>query len=116
MRPIPLPLRKQMEADPLMHRCVHDNRDCQDEYGRRPGRAEWEHCFIYSGRQVNEWWAIVGCCWYHHRGGGLVKAYNQYMALRRMSENDLEEAQKKYSRFDWTKERNRLIKKFTNRV
>jgi len=111
MRPIPIKLREQMEKDPEMHRCIYSNTDCRDEYGNRPGRAEWEHAFIYN-KQVNEWWAIIGVCWYHHRGPGLNKEYNRYRAIERMGEEDLKEAQKKYPKFNWKEERDRLIRKF----
>ena len=115
MRPIPQKLRDQMEKDPAMHSCIYFNEDCKDEYGRKHCRAEWEHCFIYAGKQINEWWAIIGVCWYHHRGPGLNKDYNRMRALMRMSEKDLEEAQKKYPRVDWIFEKERLIKKFNKK-
>jgi hypothetical protein len=116
MRPIPLKLREQMEQDPIMRMCCHsdedDSCDCEDEWGKHPGRAEWEHCFIYAGKQINEWWAIIGCCWYHHRGPGLNKDLNKWFAIKRMTEKDLVEAQKKYPKFNWTAERDRLKRKF----
>lgn len=113
MRPIPEKLRRTMEADPMMKVCIHNNADCRNEWGSaRPARAEWEHAFIYAGRQINEWWAIIGVCWFHHRGPGLDKDFNRYRCLIRMSESDLAEAQKKYPAVDWIRERDRLRKKY----
>ena len=112
MKPIPKRLRDQMERDPAMKRCIYSNSDCRDEYGNRMPRAEWEHCFIWAGRQINEWWAIIGCCWYHHRGPGLNKDFNRWKALERMNEKDILEADKKYPGVGWGKTRDRLRKKF----
>jgi hypothetical protein len=108
MRPIPLKLRKQMEADPMMHACIYNDHYCQNEFGWYPVKAEWEHCFIYAGKQINEWWAIIGVCWYHHRGKGLNKNFNRYRALIRLSEAELEEVQKKYPKQNWRQMRDRL--------
>ena len=88
--------------------CIHANGDCRDEFGRKPARVEWEHAFIYAGKQINEWWAIIGVCWHHHRGPGLDKDYNKFRALERMSEKDLDEAQKKYPNVDWRKLKDKL--------
>jgi hypothetical protein len=71
-----------------MRHCIHEH--CK-------GLPEWEHCFVYGGKQINEAWAIVPCCQYHHRGSGLDKTYNQYMALARATRADLA----KYPKVDW---------------
>lgn len=112
MRLIPPKLREQMNGDHKMHVCIYNDCDCRDMSGRKPARAEWEHCFIYAGKQINEWWAIIGCCWYHHRGPGLNKEYNRYCAIKRMTEKDLKQAEFKYPKFNWRWERDRLIKKY----
>jgi hypothetical protein len=112
MRPIPPALKKLIESDPAMRICIYHNADCRDEFGRRPARAEWEHAFIYAGKQINEWWAIIGVCWYHHRGPGLDKGFNQYKCLERMSESDLDEAERKYPGTKWRSIRERLRKKY----
>ena len=77
-----------MADDPFMKQCIYDN--C-------PMPPEWEHAFIYSGRQVNEKWAIVPVCTFHHRREGLDKDYNRYRALERATDEDLA----KYPRVDW---------------
>ena len=80
MRPIPLAMRNQMSADPFMAHCI---------YPGCGGKPEWEHAWIYAGRQINEPWAIVPCCTYHHRGDGLDKDYNRYRSLIRADIDDL---------------------------
>ena len=112
MRPIPEKLREQMNNDPAMYICVYNDEDCCDMYDRKAPRPEWEHCFTYAGRQINEWWAIIAACWYHHRGPGLNKEYNRYRALKRMTEEDLKQAELKYPKFNWRWERDRLMKKY----
>ncbi len=89
MRPIPKKLREQLQEDPFMQHCIHEG--C-------PRTPEWEHAWIYSGRQINEDWAIVPCCTFHHRGKGLDKNYNQYIALSR---SNILEVQKKYPKRNW---------------
>jgi hypothetical protein len=63
--------------------------------------SEWEHAFIYAGKQINEKWAIIPLCVYHHLGEGLVKNENQRIALERATPEDLA----KYPNFDWEKRR-----------
>ena len=82
-----------------MKKCIHAG--CS-------GRPEWEHAFIYAGRQINERWSIVPVCAFHHRGSGLVKGFNQYVALTRASDDDL----KKYPRVDWENVKKHLTKKY----
>src|SRR3990172_48879 len=99
MRPIPPKLRKQIADDPFMARCIHEG--CG-------GKPEWEHALIYGGKQVNEAWAIVPACEFHHRGAGLDKEYNQFIALMRASYNDLN----KYPKSDWIALRQYLKTKY----
>lgn len=98
MRPIPLKLRTQIATDPFMKRCIH--KGCL-------GEPEWEHCFIYGGKQINEAWAIVPCCTFHHRGSGFDKNFNQYVALCRASPDDLA----KYPKKDWA-----TLKTYLNKI
>jgi hypothetical protein len=99
MRPIPIKIRKELANDPFMQKCIYEN--CQ-------GSPEWEHAFIYAGRQINESWAIVPVCSYHHRGAGLDKEYNQFHSILRATEEDF----RKYPRFDWQRLKKYLIKKY----
>lgn len=112
MRPIPPSLKARMERDPMMHICTWNNQDCRNENGSRPARPEWEHAFLYANRQINEWWAIIGACWWHHRGRGMVKSFLQWKCLQRVTEAELGEIQKKYPRTDWVALKNRLKKQW----
>ena len=100
MRPIPLKMRKQIAEDSFMENCIYDNKDCA-------GRVEWEHAMTYKG-QINEPWAIIPCCTYHHRGAGLDKDYNRYRALIRATDEDLE----KFPRTDFKQLKKYLTKKY----
>ena len=98
---IPTKIRKQLEEDLFMNVCIHNNHLCSK-------RIEWEHAFTYAGKQVNEVWAIVPVCTYHHRGVGLDKDYNRYHALLRASAEDL----KKYPKVDFMQQKKYLTKKY----
>lgn len=80
MRPIPPKLKEQIANDPFMAKCIYVG--CENP-------PEWEHAFTYAGKQINEWWAIIPVCKYHHRGKGLNKEYNQYRAIIRANIDDL---------------------------
>ncbi len=88
MRPISPKLRRQIAEDPYMKVCARSDYDCK-------GRITWEHAFIYAGRQINEAWAIIPLCEYHHLGKGLNKKINQEIALNRATEQDLNKYPKK---------------------
>lgn len=64
-----------------------------------------EHAFIYAAKQINELWAIIPLCWYHHLGEGLDKQQNQAIALRRATEHDLS----KYPRKPWEQIKKSLL-------
>jgi hypothetical protein len=104
MRPIPEKLKKQIASDPRMKFCIHQTALCR-------GKVEWEHAFVYAGKQINEWWAIIGVCVYHHRGQGLDKGFNKYMALKRLN-GDFSELEQKYSRENWQQIWNYLSNKY----
>lgn len=61
------------------------------------GRITKEHAFLYAGKQIQEEWAIIDLCWYHHLDEGLDKKLNECIALRKATINDL----KKYPRKPW---------------
>ena len=95
MNRIPPKLRRAIAGDPTMARCFrHGEGNCS-------GRVEWEHAHTYAGSQIQERWAIVPCCTFHHRGKGLDKNLNRYASLLRMTEAEMEEATRKYPRTDW---------------
>lgn len=101
MRPIPLKLRLELAADPYYKVCARFNAVCE-------GRITWEHSWIYAGKQINEKWAIIPLCHYHHQGGGLDKDKNRYIALLRATAEELA----KYPRRKWDQELNFLKKKY----
>ena len=110
MRPIPPALRNQLAADPFFARCARWRE------GNCDGRITWEHAIIYAGRQVNERWAIIPLCAYHHAvddhqdGGDLDKDLNVLIALSRAEPSELE----KYPKRDWLFEYARLRKRYPN--
>ena len=90
MRKIPEGMKEQILADEYYQKCARKNNECA-------GRITWEHSFIYAGKQINEVWAIIPLCVYHHLGAGLEKEINQLIALKRATDIDLQ----KYPRKDW---------------
>lgn len=99
MNNIPKKLRRELERDPdfaykgcLRRRLLHDHNCAPHPMTRQ--LIEWEHAFIYAGKQVQEKWAIIPICWWAHSGPGLNKEINQWIALNRASDEDLE----KYSK------------------
>lgn len=99
MRIIPPKLKKSLLKDSFMKICIHP--DCNNQ-------PEWEHCWIYAGKQINEVWAIVPCCYYHHRGGGLNKDFNKWVSINLANNDDLTV----YNKKDWESERIRLNDKY----
>ncbi len=90
MRPISSKLKAEILADPYYKTCCRKDKNCN-------GRITWEHALIYAGRQINEKWAIIPLCVYHHLGGGLDKRLNERIAVSRATMGDLA----KYSKRDW---------------
>lgn len=81
MRPIPQKLRKELAQDLFMQTCVFMV-NCE-------GKVEWHHAIIYAGKQVNERWAILPVCEYHHRGPGFDAEYLRQIAYGRATPGDL---------------------------
>lgn len=104
MRLISKKVREHFDRDPYYRRCsrTDDLENCR-------GRITMEHAWIYSGRQIDEIWAIIPLCVHHHlcensgencqhgMRGGLRKRLNELISLRRATPEDLE----KYPRRDW---------------
>lgn len=114
MSPIPPKLRKKMNDDAFMRRCVFNNAECRGTFSERTMKIEWHHAFTYKGRQIQEWWAIVPLCWYHHQGPGFDSNKCRWLAMRRMGTNDFLEALQKYPRIAWQTLWFRLNKKFND--
>lgn len=111
MRPIPKKLKKDMLEDEAYHSCMRN-----DYFGDHicRGRITLEHSMIHAGKQVNEKWAIISlCAWAHdvdqyQDGGNLDKSKNQYIALIRATDKDLE----KYDRNNWKEKRKLLVRQY----
>jgi len=83
-------MRKEMSSDKFMGRCVIPS--CGKTM------VEWEHCWEYSGKQINEKWAIVPLCYEHHRGAkssAKIKNYCRYVSVFRASSEELKKIPKK---------------------
>jgi len=67
--------------------------------GTCKGRTTHEHALIFAGKQIEEEWAVIDLCEYHHDvglyqdAGNLEKEKNIWIALNRATEDQL----KKYS-------------------
>lgn len=115
MRPIPKKLRDQLADDIFMKSCVYEspdapNHDCS-------GRIEWEHAWTYSGRQINEIWAIIGCCTAHNRSKAMDKDYNRYRSILRAKELNLwPEVKAKYPKVDWEQIFKHLSQKYGSHI
>ena len=109
MRPIPEKMKREMSVDPYYEKCAICDGKCQ-------GIITWEHCWIYAGRQINEKWAIIPICEFHHGlgiyfgRGGLNKNINQLISLMRATPEDLI----KYPKVDWGGEFRRVLYNLKN--
>lgn len=101
MNNMPLKLREQLSRNPWYSKCSRKNDECA-------GRITFEHCWIYAGNQIQEQWAIIPLCEYHHLGNGLVKWINQYISICRATDADL----RKYPKINWHQLRNYLTEKY----
>jgi hypothetical protein len=79
------------------------------------GNLTWEHAIIHAGRQLDEAWAIVILCEYHHAvnnfqdGGNLNKELNVLFALNQATDEELRKVSKAV---DYIKLRDRLNQKY----
>jgi len=101
MRPIPIKMRKILEADPLFQICIHS----QFVWHKCDSRITFEHCFRYAGKQIQEYWAIVPCCRSKNNDvTGDDKLFNRFIALYRLFKwggDYLIKQQFKYPKFDF---------------
>lgn len=85
-------LREECAADPFYTTCARNKalHDHECEGDALTGRLiEWEHTMIYGDNKIQEKWAIIPSCWWAHRGPGLVKEINVWIALNRASDEEL---------------------------
>lgn len=91
MNNTPQKVKKKILADDYYRSCARaDEEECD-------GRITWEHALMYAGKQVQEVWAIIPLCWFHHLGAGLDKRKNIRIALSRATPEEL----KRYERNTW---------------
>lgn len=105
MRVISKKVKDELKKDPKMEICVW----C----GTRVD-ITWEHCFIYQGRQIDEAWAIVALCRYHHTGNGHTAEIKDYCRWKSLLKATAcwKEVVTKYPKRDWKQEKDQLTKKF----
>lgn len=91
-------------------------RECmRADEGNCAGRITKEHAIIYAGKQLQEEWAILDICVYHHEvdeyqdGGGMNKEKHIWLALCRAPEERLLALRKS---IDYIALRNRLNVKY----
>lgn len=101
MNNIPTKLRALLADDPYMKVCARADEYCS-------GRITWEHALYYGGKQIQERWAIIPLCVYHHLGPGLHKEINQAIALANATDEDLAA----YPRTDWKQLKKYLHNKY----
>jgi len=105
---IPKKLRDEMAQDEYYKFCI------RQKEGTCSGRITWEHSLIYAGKQIQEKFAIVPLCEYHHsigkhhEDGDLQKNYGQWVAMKRMTLAD----KLKYSKRNWNKDLELLNQKY----
>lgn len=97
MNNMPPALREECANDPLYKTCLRQT--ALGDHICKPDPVtgkliEWEHALIYAGKQVQKKFAIVPICWYVHRGPGLVKDINVWLALNRATDEEIAEISK----------------------
>lgn len=106
MRQISPRVKKVIDTDKYYRTCA------RWEDGNCTYHITMEHALIYEGRQIDEVWAIIPLCTYHHAvnecqdGKGLDKSKNVWIALNRATDEDL----LKYPKRDFIHERLMLNK------
>lgn len=109
MRKINKTLKNKIASDKYYQKC---SRLCD---GNCQGKITWEHAIIFAGRQLNEKWAIIPLCEYHHAvnqyqdGGDLNKEINVCIALNRATDRELLATSKAVN---YKELKNRLNEKF----
>jgi hypothetical protein len=92
---IPTKLNDQINEDPYYHTCSRAHE------GNCSGRIQRHHAIIYARKQVQEKWAIVPACEYHHVGHGKNDQIFRCIAYSRATDEDFA----KYPKNDWAQEK-----------
>lgn len=96
MKKIPPPLKEELNADPDYGYCMkygHHGHTCD-------GRITFEHSIIFAGSQLQVKFAILSLCEYGHGvdrfqdGGDLNKEINEWIALSRATEEEIQSINK----------------------
>ena len=104
MRALGAKVKRAIETDPFYRTCA------RWEDGGCSYHITMEHALIYGGQQIDEPWAIIPLCTWHHGvnehqdGGNLDKSKNVWIALNRATDEDL----LKYPRVNFIRERSRI--------
>ena len=83
---IPKKTKYELAAKPQI--CARLGKDCS-------GRISWEHALLYANKKVQDKFAIIFLCEYHHNlgnwanNGGLNKRENIRIALKQATPEDL---------------------------
>lgn len=116
-KPIPIQMREEMNQDLFYHRCIYyylgREEECREMNRGMCKAYEWEHTSYYRGQRINHPKLIVPCCTYHHRGKGLDKEFNYYVALVRA---DIDELSRLYPKKNWRQDLAYLKKKYDNLI
>lgn len=108
--PIPDKLRSELSEDPFYSKCCIT--------GKRNGKIDWHHCYTYGGRQVNEKWNILPIIWNKHNWCGDKDSVHNDINTRNkakfiaLSRADLDDLCKRYYKFNWKQEYERLKQQF----
>lgn len=97
MNNVPQKLRNKWATEDLLGM----KREClRTDEGNCQGRVTMEHAIIYAGKQLQEEWAILPICEFHHGvnnfqdRGNLNKEKHVWIALNRAPEDRLRELSK----------------------
>lgn len=106
MNPMPLKLRKQLREEERMQFC---------EVCRNVG-VEWDHVFMYAGRQIQEAWNIAALCSIHHKektmhSGQYVPATRKQVERRAIERAGLDHLKITFPKFNWEQKINELYLK-----
>ena len=108
MRKIPIKIREVINKDSFYKKCIHESIASND--------IEIEHAFSYSGRQINELFALVPVRRKYNRNpSARDKGFNQWVACWRYflaDEKYQSEIKKKYPKVDFTKKLLDLERRF----
>lgn len=115
-KPIPLKMRVEMDADPMMHVCMRYELlgDHECEADPITGKLlDWEHVFTFGGSKINQKWAIISICYLVHRGGKLNKEINRWISLNRAKDDELRRVSKAIPYLNMRERLNKLYGKET---